>query len=120
MILPGPAFSEGTMGCKAQACLEWERGVRLAACDSLSQVMGAEHDMGMAGARSHETPGQHLLGAQGARRSMEGVGCQLKCLLMEKLGAALPLKWGGLTGTAFAGLGLGVSREIFLTWMWFH
>lgn len=46
----------------------------------------------------------------------------MKCLLMKELEAALPLKWGGcggLTGTAFAGLGLGVSREFFLTWM-FH
>lgn len=34
---------------------------------------------------------------------MDSVGCQVKCLSMEELEAALPLKWsgwGGLTGTA--------------------
>lgn len=36
-------------------------------------------------------------------------------------GSAAPeMGWlWGLTGTAFAGLGLGVSRKFFLTWM-FH
>lgn len=69
------------------------------ACPMCPVIMGAGDgmDMGMAGTRD-EAPGWHLLGAQGARRSMDSAGCQVKYLLMEELEAALPQKWGGCGG----------------------
>lgn len=90
-------------------------GMHVTACPKRPIIMGAEDDLGMGvtGTRVHEAPSQHLLAAQGARRGMDSVGFQVKCLLMEELEAELPQKW---EGTAFAGLGFCVSWEFILTW----
>lgn len=114
-------FSETTLGCKAQTCLEWERGIGLATCDGMSHV-SSHH-----GGRRWHGHGDGRDKGWGPRLATPGCpGCKEKhgqCRLPGEIsphggagGSTAPeMGWlWGLTGSAFAGLGLGVSWEFFL------